>query len=154
MTRPAGWHHTPETKVKISESVQRARAESRAAGISVNRRCVRCKKLKNALRDFTWRKRKLVSGEVSYHPYPRCKQCQADAAAERRAQRTVDENRSRDKKWYRKRSKKRKAARRERAGVPEPGKNAVRVPAKEFLEWYDALGAKCVGSDVHPVAPY
>lgn len=120
-----GRKQTAETRRKISEKTQAARAKAREGGIPSHRRCAKCRRWKR-VRDFPWRKVKLVSGEVRMIPYPRCKQCERERVAEYREKIGVTEMRRRYKKHHVARKRKRHLER----------QRSKRILKEPFIEWF------------------
>lgn len=91
---------------------------------------------------FSWHKRRLVSGDVRLHLYPRCKECCAREQREYRERMGEEEMRRRTQKYEAQRRHKRQVER------------LARLPAvQEFIDWYYAIKSLKVreagGENIH-----
>jgi hypothetical protein len=122
-----GWHHSEETKRKISSKSQEHYRHLAELGIPNRRRCSKCKRWKDA-EDFSWVKRRLVSGECRLHLASRCKKCESAKSAEWRSRQGTEEMRERWRKYEKSRRNRRKIHRHGRLPF-----------SQEFADWYFRL---------------
>lgn len=83
--RAAGWRHSEETKLLISESNQRTKALMREHPLPASKPCGNCHEVKRS-KEFSLRRRKLVAGGHSMHLSSWCKRCETQRLTRWRAE--------------------------------------------------------------------
>jgi uncharacterized OB-fold protein len=107
----AGQPRPDSVKRKISKTQQERYRRARAQGLPDKKRCPKCNRVLPSPKMFGWTKRKLVSGEIVYHPRSWCKDCLAEkATAYRENLRKEGKLAAKQKEWNETRKAKKAAA--------------------------------------------